>query len=571
MVAGQRGVHRSISPARRRRRRRRLFAPLAVVVVAAAGVLTAVVALGSGGSERALATTYVRDWVRGNYAAMYALLDPASQSATSEHAFAGAYHHASVTATLSAIHVVRVGHFRDGIVPVNMLADTRLFGALPETLEVTIAGNGSDAHIRFSPALLFPGLRAGERLNRRISMPARASILAADGTPLAEGPDRTSPDPEAANAIAGVLGPIPRGDAARYEAQGYPADAKVGLDGLERIFEHRLAGTPGGTLLAGVRVLAHRAAAAAPPLTTTIDPRIETSLASAMAGRYAGMVAMDPRTGAILGAAGIAFSAPQPPGSTMKIVTATAALEAGLVKLDDVFPVSTEATIDGFPLQNANGEACGGTLENAFAVSCNSVFAPIGVRIGAARFLATAERFGFNQATPIAGYPPSTIPPASIAHNDLELGASAIGQGQVLATTLQMGDVAATIAMGGRRPVPTLTAHLAPRFVDVTTPAIASLVQRMMVAVVTEGTGTSAQISGVEVAGKTGTAELRDTANPKDPNANNPSNTDSWFVGYAPVGVPRVVVAGLFPGQGAGAETAAPAVRQVLETALTSG
>src|SRR5581483_994225 len=175
------------------------------------------------------------------------------------------------------------------------------------------------------------------------------------------------------------------------------------------------------------------------------------------------------------------------------------------------------ATIDGFQLQNANGEACGGTLLNAFAVSCNSVFAPIGVRVGPARFLATAKRFGFNQPSPLAGYPSSTIPPASTAHHDLELGASAIGQGEVLATTLQMGDVAATIAMGGRRPIPTLTAHRAPRFVNVTTPAIATLVQRMMVAVVTEGTGASAAIAGVQVAGKTGTAELRDTAKPNDP------------------------------------------------------
>ena len=131
-----------------------------------------------------------------------------------------------------------------------------------------------------------------------------------------------------------------------------------------------------------------------------------------------------------------------------------------------------------------------------------------------------------------------------------------------------MTDVAATIAMGGRRPLPTLQAHQPARFVHVTSRRIARLVQKLMVAVVEFGTGTSAQIPGVQVAGKTGTAELKNTNDPNDPNANSPQNTDSWFVGYAPVGKPRVVVGALFPAQGAGAATAAPAVHDVLEAAL---
>ena len=98
----------------------------------------------------------------------------------------------------------------------------------------------------------------------------------------------------------------------------------------------------------------------------------------------------------------------------------------------------------------------------------------------------------------------------------------------------------------------------------VTTPKIAGEVQGMMEAVVAYGTGTSAQISGVTVAGKTGTAELRDTAGKQ----NATKFTDSWFVAYAPAGNPKVVVCALFPDQGYGAETAAPAVRQVIEDAL---
>ena len=72
----------------------------------------------------------------------------------------------------------------------------------------------------------------------------------------------------------------------------------------------------------------------------------------------------------------------------------------------------------------------------------------------------------------------------------------------------------------------------------------------------------------MNVAGKTGTAELRNTTNPSDPNANSPQNTDAWFVGYAPVGRPRIVVGALFPEQGAGGATAAPAVHDVLAAAL---
>jgi cell division protein FtsI/penicillin-binding protein 2 len=131
-----------------------------------------------------------------------------------------------------------------------------------------------------------------------------------------------------------------------------------------------------------------------------------------------------------------------------------------------------------------------------------------------------------------------------------------------------MTDVGATIAMGGKRPIPTLLAHQRPHFVHVTSRHVAHLVQEMMIAVVRFGTGTAAAIPGVTVAGKTGTAELRDTTNPNDPNAGSAQNTDAWFVGYAPVGHPRIVVGALFPQQGAGGATAAPAVHDVLLAAL---
>ena len=553
---------------RRSNRRRRLLRAVALGVIAAAAFAAGVViATAPGRAEHRLVTNYVSDWAHGNYARMYGLLDPRSRTLISEGRFAAAYARAADTATLTSVRPVHVGGRQGDVIPVRMRVRTRVFGTLRQTLDVPLTGSGSGAHVSFASTLLFPGLRSGERLTRTATLPPRASLLASDGTPLAEGPDRSSPIPDVAGQIVGTLGPIPPARAKQYAAEGYPAHAKVGLDGLERIFQGQLAGTPGGTLHAGHRILARATPVAGRPVTTTIDPKLERAAISAMGGRFAGIAAMDPRTGGLLALAGIAFSALQPPGSTMKMITATGSLEAGIVKLSDVFPIQTSATIDGYTLSNAGGEACGGTFLNAFAVSCNSVFAPLGARLGGARLVNIAERFGFNQPSSIPGAAESTIPSASTIGSSLAVGSSAIGQGKVQTTPLEMADVGATIAMDGRRPIPTLQAHQHPSFVHVTSRRVASEVQTMMIAVVRFGTGTAAQIPGVEVAGKTGTAELTNTASA---GASTPQNTDAWFVGYAPVGQPRVVVGALFPNQGAGGATAAPAVHDVLAAALQS-
>jgi penicillin-binding protein A len=554
----------------RRRRRRRLLTravPLAVIAVLAFGA-GIVIATGPGRAERRLVLSYVTAWEHGDYRHMYSLLDKTSRRRMSEPQFVAAYKTAAGIATLISVVPSHIGNRVADAIPVRMWARTRLFGTLPETLNVPLDGSGSGATIRFSEMLLFPGLRQGDKLARRTSFAPRATLLASDGTPLAQGPDRTSPIPSVASEIVGQLGPIPADEATQYAMAGYPANAKVGLDGLEHIFQSQLAGTHGGKLLAGKRVLARVKPVAGHTVTTTINPAMEQAAINAQAGRFAGIAAMDPRTGALLALSGVAFSAVQPPGSTMKIITSTAALQAGIVKLTDTFPIETSSTLDGYTLQNASGEACGGTLLNAFAVSCNSVFAPLGAKLGGARLVATAERFGFNQPVPIPGATESTIPSASTIGSQLAVGSSAIGQGKVQASALEMTDVAATIAMGGRRPIPTVQAHQRPHFVHVTSRHVAGEVQQMMVAVVQFGTGVDAAIPGVTVAGKTGTAELVDTASPNNPNASSPKNTDSWFVGYAPVGHPKIVVGALFPEAGAGAQTAAPAVRQVLEAAL---
>jgi peptidoglycan glycosyltransferase len=538
--------------------------PLAAVVAVVAAVAVIVIT-SSGSDQRQVVTRYVRAWTRSDYPTMYSLLDRGSQAAITEAAFAHGYRRAAQAATATSFALVRVGAISHDVAAVRMRVATRLFGALRETLELPVVSQDGTTRVSFQKMIVFPGLRVGESLHRIVALAPRAALLASDGTPLAHGRDRTSPIPAVASGIVGALGAIPAANRTTYTAEGYPADAKVGLNGLERIFQTQLAGTPGGELLAGPRVLARRAPVAGHDVKTTIDPTIEQAVITAIGSQYAGIVAMDPRTGAIRGVAGVGFSALQPPGSTMKMITATAALDAGIVKLTDTFPVQTEATIEGYQLQNAGGEACGGTLLNAFAVSCNSVFAPLGVRVGARRLVAMADRFGFNQPPSIPYAGESEIPAATKIGGDLAVGSSAIGQGRVLASALEMTDVGATIAMGGRRPIPTLVAGAPPRFASVTSSHVAGLVQRMMLAVVEFGTGTAAQISGVQVAGKTGTAELRNTTIPGNSSA---SNTDAWFVGYAPAGAPRIVVGALFPNQGAGGAAAAPPVREVLVAAL---
>jgi penicillin-binding protein A len=540
-----------------------------VLLAAAAFAAGAVLATQPGRDEHRMVVRFMRAWERDDIVQMYSLLDTRSRRRTSEPAFAHQIETAAATATETSLAALRVASAQGDSVRVLVRVKTKLWGTLRETLLVPVSGSGSSARVRLAPQLLFPGLLPGERLTRRIRLPARGTLLAADGEVLATGPDRSSPINDVAIQVVGTLGPIPADLRGHYAALGYPADAKIGVDGLERIFQGKLAGKLGGQLLAGRRVLASTRPVEPKAVKTTIVPSLERAAVASLGGQYAGMSVLNPRTGAIEALAGIAFSSVQPPGSTMKIITTTAALQAGIVTPATTFPIQSSTTIDGFTMQNAGGESCGGTLLNAFAVSCNSVFAPLGVKLGGARLVAMAERFGFNKPPSVPGAAESTIPSARDIGDDLSVGSSAIGQGMVQATPLAMSDVAATIAMGGRRPIPTLLAHQRPRFVRVASPRVAREVQQMMIAVVQYGTGTSAQIPGVVVAGKTGTAELKDTStNSGDPNASSPQNTDAWFVGYAPVGHPKVVVGALFPNQGAGGAAAAPPVRDMIAAAL---
>jgi peptidoglycan glycosyltransferase len=539
-----------------------------LVVVGLGAVGVAVYLSGAPGrSERAIVRGYVTAWEHHDYPAMWSRLTPASRARVSQAEFTAELTDAAQTATVITLRPTHRLTIHRETALVGVVVHTRLFGSLHQNLLVPLRGRGASTQIVFRTSLLFPGLKPGQLLARRTLMGRRGTLLAADGEVLARGASLATPIPDAAGPIVGLLGPIPASQSTRDAELGYPANARVGLDGLEEIFQRRLAGRLGGELLAGRRVLARARPGDGATVRTTIVPALEVDAEAALAGRYGGITVMDPRTGGIEAAAGIAFTDVQPPGSTFKIITTVAALSAGLTTPSTVYPYESHVVLDGFKLQNAAGEVCGGTLTNAFAQSCDTTYAPLGAQLGASRLVAEAERFGFDRPTGIASALESTIPSAAQMGSPVAVGASAIGQGRVQASTLEMADVGATIADGGRRPVPTMLYSTRPRLVPVTSKRIADEVQTMMEAVISYGTGTSAQIPGVTVAGKTGTAELRDTAGKK----NAARFTDSWFVAYAPVGAPKVVVAALFPNAGYGAATAGPVVKQLLEDALGVG
>lgn len=522
------------------------------------------------GAERT-AEQFADAWSRGDYVAMHELLEPDAQSRYPREAFRAAYEEAAATATATTLVAAGPDGTRDGGVQVPVRVSTRTFGTV--TGEVLLPVGESEL-IAWRPHLAFPGLREGEQLTRETEVPPRATILAANGDVLAEGAaeERSSPPDGVGALIAGTLAPSE--DAAERErvfARGFPADTPVGVNGLERAFQGQVEGMPGGELLAGERVLASSRPEAAPTVRSSILPELQAAADTALAGRLGGIAVLDPETAQIRALAGIAFSAPQPPGSVFKIVTTAAALEADLVKPSDEFPVETAATIDGVTLSNANGESCGGDFVASFAHSCNSVFAPLGVEVGAERLVEMSERFGWNQPARIRGEAPSTLPPADDITTPIDLGSSAIGQGRVLATPLRMASVSQAVANGGVLVPPTLEGGIAGKAGErgrrVVSSEIARTIGRLMVGVVEYGTGTLAAVPGVAVAGKTGTAELEDTRGP-DALESDPSNTDAWFTAYAPARSPEVVVAALFVRNGAGGTTAAPAAQQVLAAAL---
>jgi cell division protein FtsI/penicillin-binding protein 2 len=555
-----------------------------VVIAMAAFVVGTVIA---ADTEAPTAQRFLEAWEHDDYAAMHAELTTEARSAYPLARFRSIYERAAETATLTGLSAGEVSE-RDDVATAPVRMKTRIFGQPDGQLSLPL----SDDRIAWTPNLTYPGLRPDEHLSRRTRAPQRAAILATDRSPLARGPAAARTiDADAAAIVGEVSTPKPE-QARDLAAAGFPPGSLTGTSGLELAFNDRLSGKPGGQLLAisageqhavgGGRVLATSDPVPGEAVRTSIDPALQESAVIALGSLYGGVAVLDAQTGAILALAGVAYSAPQPPGSTFKVITATAALDAGIVKPADQFPVESSNSDIGREIFNAHDELCGGSFAVSFARSCNTVFAPLGAELGGKKLVDAAERFGFNETPPMlddrataALDPPASTLPKTL-DTDIEAGESAIGQGEVLATPLEMASVAQTIANDGVR-LPTPIARgdeLAPdaKPVKVTSPKTAATVHRLMERVVNEGTGIAAALPGIQVAGKTGTAELASTVAGSAGGAEAEHETDAWFTSFAPSSDPQLVVAVMIiQSTGDGGTVAAPIAQQILATGLGVG
>lgn len=350
----------------------------------------------------------------------------------------------------------------------------------------------------------------------------------------------------------------------------------------------------------------------------TIRSDVQETARAALGDRAGSVVAVDPRTGAILAfwsnasydpnalaahdssagnAKALLEAAPSKPllpkmyretffpGSTFKVVTGAIGLQTGTVTTTEpVYPVETGYDIDFTerPLSNFGGNACGGALPEILRVSCNSGFAAMGAEtVGAAGMLTGAEAFGFNSRPPIdlPAPSPSRFPtefPQDQGNGPI--ARAAIGQGDVSATPLQMALVAAAVANGGDMMVPHLLgtvtddqSKVIKTYTDKVwkrpmSPQNAELMRQAMIGVVQSGTASGLAIEGFEVGGKTGTAQL----------GTDPPRSHAWIIGFAgPPGEAKVAVAVIVEGQqGASEQTggrvAAPIAQAVMAKILES-
>jgi Penicillin binding protein transpeptidase domain/NTF2-like N-terminal transpeptidase domain len=412
--------------------------------------------------------------------------------------------------------------------------------------------------VSWSPAAIYPGLRPGDRFVLSSAWPARAQVLAADGTVL------SSP---AANAKSGSLalltGNVVAATAAQAKKLGppYKAGDQIGQGGIEQAYQRQLAGRPSLTIRIkgpGDRVDATAArfpAVAGRPVRTSIDMRTQLAasraVSSAATAKPVDIVALQPSTGKVLavverpGGFDRALDGIFPPGSTFKIVTASALVRKGL-RPSSTVQCPSQVTIGGRTFHNANNEHLGATtLRTAFAVSCNSTFAMLtSQRLTGASLASMATTFGFN-ADPVLGIP-ATLGRFTTPRAPVDLAAAAFGQGKDLVNPLSQAGVVAAIEDGTWRP-PQLVTSPAPR--QAAQPrqipaAILDTLRPMMHAVVTIGTAAGVGFPP-GVYGKTGTAEYGSGPNPP---------AHGWFIGYRG----DLAFAVLVEGGGTGADSAGP-------------
>jgi peptidoglycan glycosyltransferase len=343
---------------------------------------------------------------------------------------------------------------------------------------------------------------------------------------------------------------------------------------------------------------------------TNLDVGATQAAVAGLAGRKGAVVAIEPQTGKVRVMVSLpeydpnrvpqdfqALNADQnnpllnrstqelyPPGSTFKVVTATAALDTGAVTPDTIIDGNSPKEISGTPLANDGGQSFGPiSMTTALTNSVNTVFAQVGEKIGRATLVEYMKRYGFF-SDPELDYPSDQMVPSGIRRNGREyvtdgfdVGRVAIGQGglegAIEASPFQMAEVAAAIANKGRLMKPRLTDRVIDKDGRVTKriepdlqsevmkPETAADLTQMMSRVVEEGTGQAVRLPGIEVAGKTGTAEI----------GANREFTQPWFICFAPIDNPRIAVAVTVerqPPGSFGGTVAAPIAKSVLEALL---
>ncbi len=338
----------------------------------------------------------------------------------------------------------------------------------------------------------------------------------------------------------------------------------------------------------------------------TLDSRVQKAAERALAGRNGACVVIDPRSGAVLAAAANPGYDPNKidadwdelstdpsaplvdrsrnalfaPGSTFKIVTLTGALGTGVAEPTDTFPGPGSMKIGGAPVTNYEGGSYGETdLVTSTMKSINTVFAQLAVKMGAPALVEQADRFGFDRKYGYEIGAKMSLMPDPAEMTTWETAWAGVGQpvgehdspAGPQATVMQMALVSAGVANGGevmkpfvvnsiRDDVGTEVGATRPQVMTrATDPATAATVADIMEKVVTGGSGARARISGVRVAGKTGTAEVRKG-----------KATNAWFIAFAPAENPTVALAIMIEGGGVGGRVAAPAAKPVLEAALAA-
>ncbi len=287
----------------------------------------------------------------------------------------------------------------------------------------------------------------------------------------------------------------------------------------------------------------------------SISDKMQRAAETALGAAHGVLIAVDPRTGGIRALAASdpkLVTSPHPPGSTFKIITAAAALKNHVLGPRTPIRCPAQITIGGRRIRNYAGLNYGSlTFERAFAVSCNTAFAQIGVATGAKRLLATARALGFRVGRlDRAG---TITPPSSRG----DLAAWSFGAAGSRVSPLQLSGIASAIARGGTSLGPSWTdLHRSGK--RVLRESTADELVRMMEGVVESGTGRNAALPGVRIAGKTGTADPELSA----------GRSDAWFVGLLPSRRTRLVAVGYLPGAGIGGERAALLVRTFFARAL---